>query len=154
MDPYLMPWTSGGNVRNNPGGCVSGPSCTVVDPLWNPIRQNIGYMLDYANGKLDLAKMTPRPNLASTGRCLANAASTDAEYLVYTPSGGSFTVNLSATTRTLTVEWLNPVDGRDQLRRDGNRRFFGAVLHAAVRRGCGVVSGGYSRESATDGEHL
>jgi len=111
MDPYLMPWTSGGNVRNNPGGCTAGPSCTVLDPLWNPIRQNIGYMLDYANGKLNLVKMTPQPGLASSGSCLANAVSSNAEYLVYTGSGGSFTVNLSATTRSLRVEWLNPSTG-------------------------------------------
>jgi hypothetical protein len=30
---------------------------------------------------------------------------------VYAPNGGSFTVNLSATTRTLNVEWLNPSTG-------------------------------------------
>lgn len=111
MDPYLMPWTSGGNVRNNPGGCVSGPSCTVVDPFWDPIRKNIGYMLDYANSKLDLVKMTPRGDLASTSSCLANAVPTNAEYLVYAPNGGSFTVNLSATSRPLNVEWLNPSTG-------------------------------------------
>jgi hypothetical protein len=111
MDPYLMPWVKAGNVRNAPGGCESGPKCTVVDPFWNPIRQNIGYMLDYANGKLDLAKMTPQPDLASVGSCLASARATGAEYLVYALSGGSFTVNLSATTRPLAVEWLNPSTG-------------------------------------------
>jgi hypothetical protein len=111
MDPYLMPWTSNGNVRNAPGGCVSGPSCTTLDPMWDSIRKNIGYMLDYANGKLDLVKMTPQPSLSSIGLCLANAVSTGAEYLVYADLGVPFTLNLSATTRTLTVEWLNPSTG-------------------------------------------
>jgi hypothetical protein len=129
MDPYLMPWSIGGNVRNNPGGCGAGPSCTTVDPAWNPIRQNIGYMLDYANSKLDLAKMTPHGNLASTGNCLANAAPAGAEYLIYAPSSGSFTVNLSGTTRSLTVEWLNPSTG-------------------AVSSG-GTVSGGLSAQTFT-----
>jgi hypothetical protein len=112
MDPYLMPWTSGGNVRNAPTGCSSGPLCTGVDNRWDSVRKNIGYMLDYANGKvLDLARMTPQGGLASTGFCLANASSANAEYLVYAPSGGTFTVNVAATSRTLMVEWLNPATG-------------------------------------------
>jgi hypothetical protein len=36
---------------------------------------------------------------------------TGAEYLVYAPNGGTFTVNLSATTRVLNVEWMNPSSG-------------------------------------------
>jgi collagenase-like protein with putative collagen-binding domain len=47
----------------------------------------------------------------STGFCLADNAATGAEYLVYAPTGGSFTVNLSATTRALNVEWFNPATG-------------------------------------------
>ena len=112
MDPYLMPWTTGGNVRNSPGGCSTGPSCTQLDSRWDSIRKNIGYMLDYANRKLDLARMTPRGSLSSTGNCLANPAASGAEYLVYAQSGGTFTVNLSATTQTLSVEWLNPATGQ------------------------------------------
>jgi hypothetical protein len=30
---------------------------------------------------------------------------------VYAPNGGSFTVNLGATTRALNVEWFNPATG-------------------------------------------
>jgi len=55
--------------------------------------------------------MTPQVSLSSTGWCLANAAALNAEYLIYASSGGSFTVNLSATTQTLAVEWLNPLTG-------------------------------------------
>lgn len=111
MDPYLMPWTSGGNVRNAPTGCGAGPSCTNVDPAWNSIRLNIGYLLERANSRLALAQMTPQPALASTANCLARATATDAEYLVFAPSGGTFTVNLSATTNLLNVQWLNPATG-------------------------------------------
>jgi hypothetical protein len=68
-------------------------------------------MLDFANTHLDLARMTPQPGLASTTNCLARADATDAEYLVFAPSGGTFTVNLSATTNTLNVRWLNPSTG-------------------------------------------
>ena len=55
----------------------------------------------------------PRGSLCSTSRCLAQTPATGAEYLVYAPNGGTFTVNLSAmsNSRTLNVEWLNPSTG-------------------------------------------
>jgi len=55
--------------------------------------------------------MTPKGGLSSTGYCLAQTPSVGAEYLVYAPNGGSFTVNLSATTRVLNVEWFDPSSG-------------------------------------------
>ena len=47
------------------------------------------------------------------GHCLAQTPSVGAEYLIYAPNGGSFTVNLSAmsSARTLNVEWFNPATG-------------------------------------------
>jgi hypothetical protein len=107
MDPYEIYWTS-----NNRNFCSS-PSngvCSGVDPKWNNLRDNLGYTATYAN-KMNLLAMTPQPSLSSTGFCLANAIATGAEYLVYAPSGGTFTVNLSATTRTMNVEWFNPSTG-------------------------------------------
>jgi len=74
------------------------------------MRDNLGYTLTYAN-KMDLAKMTPQGNLSSTGYCLADNVVTGAEYLVYAPNGGTFTVNLSVTTRVLNVEWFDPSSG-------------------------------------------
>jgi hypothetical protein len=74
------------------------------------MRDNLGYTLSYAN-KMDLAKMTPQGSLSSTGYCRADNVATGAEYLVYAPNGGSFTVNLGATTRALNVEWFNPATG-------------------------------------------
>ncbi len=108
MDPYVIYWPSGNrNLCSSPmNGVCSGP-----DSRWNNFRDNMGYMLNYANTKLDLLKMTPQGGLCSTGFCLADNVATGAEYLVYAPNGGSITVNLSATTRTLSVEWLNPSNG-------------------------------------------
>src|SRR5437899_2998616 len=107
MDPYVIYWTSGNrNLCPSPSnGVCSGP-----DSRWNNLRDNLGYTLTYAN-KMDLAKMTPQPSLSSTGYCLADNVAVGAEYLVYAPNGGSITVNLSATTRTLNVEWFNPTSG-------------------------------------------
>ena len=99
---------------------VSYMDCYVEDAFGCPISQadparlsllaNMGYALNYAN-RMNLAAMTPRGDLCSTGYCLANPAATGAEYLVYLPTGGSITVNLAATSGELTVEWFNPGAG-------------------------------------------
>ena len=78
---------------------------------------------------MNLAAMIPHGGSASTGRALANTASTGSEFLVYAPNGGTFTVNLSNTNRTLNVEWLNPSTG--------------------VTSPAGTVSGGSSAQSFT-----
>jgi hypothetical protein len=107
MDPYLIYWTTGNrNLCQSPSNGV----CTGPDARWNNMRDNLGYTLSYAK-KMDLAKMTPQGNLTSTGFCLADNVATGAEYLVYAPNGGTLTVNLSATTRVLNVEWFDPVSG-------------------------------------------
>src|SRR5437660_9387136 len=109
MDSYLIYWSSGNrNLCQSPSnGVCSGP-----DSRWDNMRNNLGYTVSYAN-KMDLAKMTPKGGLSSTDYCLAQTPSVGAEYLVYAPNGGSFTVNLSAmpSSRSLTVEWLNPSSG-------------------------------------------
>ena len=61
--------------------------------------------------RIDLTAMTPHGELTSTGYCLANASSANAEYIVYQPSSGSFSVNLSNTPGSLSVEWFNPISG-------------------------------------------
>jgi hypothetical protein len=88
----------------------------------------MGYAADYAK-RMNLAAMIPLGNLASTGYALANTAVTVSEFLVYAPSGGSFTVNLSSTNRSLNVEWLNPSTG--------------------VRIPAGTINGGLSATSFT-----
>ncbi|GIK57639.1 MAG: hypothetical protein BroJett015_33020 [Chloroflexota bacterium] len=80
---------------------------------WVSLRQNMGYILSYAD-RVNLAAMVPRNELATTGYCLANAVSSGAEYLVYLPQGGVVQVNLSAASGELLVEWLNPATGAVQ----------------------------------------
>jgi len=49
----------------------------------------------------------PRPDLASSGYCLAGT-----EYLVFLPTGGSVSVDLSVVSGSRTVEWFNPANGQ------------------------------------------
>jgi hypothetical protein len=55
--------------------------------------------------KMDLAKMTPRPELCSARYCLAKPGEA---YLVYLPEGGSVTLDLCAAPGAFTVEWFFP----------------------------------------------
>jgi len=109
MDPYVVYYP-----REDRNLCVSPTNaiCSSPDARWDNFRDNLGYILRYSR-KLSLGNVTPRSELSSTGYCLAQTPSVGAEYLVYAPSGGSFTVNLSAMpgSRTLAVEWFNPSTG-------------------------------------------
>ena len=74
--------------------------------------------------------MTPQGELASTGFCLAESGK---EYLVYLPEGGEVTVDLSAASGSMAVEWFNPRSGDatpGQITSGGQKLFF----QAAVRR--------------------
>lgn len=79
----------------------------VLDPKWDPIRKSLGYTLSYAK-RMNLAKVVPRGDLASTGYCLANP---NVEYLVYLPDGGNATIDLSGASGNMNVEWFNPSKG-------------------------------------------
>jgi hypothetical protein len=109
MDPYLVYYP-----RENRNLCVSpiNAICSGPDKRWDNFRDNLGYILRYSR-KLNLANVTPRSSLWSTGHCLAQSPPAGAEYLVYVPSGGSVTVDLSAMSgsRRLSVEWFNPASG-------------------------------------------
>ncbi len=76
-------------------------------PIWDPIRRSMGYARAYAD-RMDLAAMTPRGDLASTGYCLANPGS---EYLVYQPEVRAFRVALTGRTGPFAVEWFDPTAG-------------------------------------------
>ncbi len=71
------------------------------------VRKNMGYTLSYAR-RMDLTAMTPQGELASSGFCLANPGK---EYLVYLPTSGPVTVDLSGASRRVTVEWFDPKTG-------------------------------------------
>jgi hypothetical protein len=109
MDPYVAYYP-----RESRNLCVSPTNaiCSGPDKRYDNFRDNLGYILKYSR-KLNLAGVTPRSTLSSTGYCLAQTPPAGAEYLVYAPSGGSFTLNLSAMarSRTLSVEWFNPSSG-------------------------------------------
>ncbi|HYM08621.1 MAG TPA: putative collagen-binding domain-containing protein, partial [Terriglobales bacterium] len=109
MDPYLVYYPR--ERRNLCASPVKG-ICSAPDPRYDNFRDNMGYILRYSR-KLNLARVTPQKSLSSTGYCLAQTPSAGAEYLVYAPSGGSFTVDLSAmaASRKLAVEWFNPSTG-------------------------------------------
>jgi len=93
---------------------TSGRGVPFSNPNEAQIRDNLGYVQSYAQ-RMNLAVMTPTSNtsLCSTGYCLRNAVANYAKYLVYSPTGGNITVNLSAVSaaKQLTVEWFNPSTG-------------------------------------------
>jgi Putative collagen-binding domain of a collagenase len=109
MDPYLVYYP---RQNRNMCGSPSNGICSSPDDRWENFRNNLGYILKYSR-RLNLANVTPQRSLSSTGDCLAQTPAAGAEYLVYTPSGGSFTVDLSAMPRSrkLAVEWFNPSTG-------------------------------------------
>jgi len=112
MDPYLVYWTIGN--RNLCGGNTTPLNglCAAPDMHWDNFRDNLGYLLVYANTRLDLVNMSAHGELASTGFCLAKNAAAGGEFLVYAPQGGTFTVNLTTQRgATLRVEWLDPSTG-------------------------------------------
>jgi hypothetical protein len=109
MDPYLVYYPrESRNLCGSPLNAI----CRQPDPRYDNFRDNLGYILKYSR-RLNLANVTPQGSLSSTGYCLAQTPLVGAEYLVYAPSGGSFTVDLSAMSgsRTLSVEWFNPSSG-------------------------------------------
>jgi len=112
MDPYVVFYPrENRNLSPSPGhGIGAGP-----DPRWDNVRDTMGYIRGYAE-RLDLAAVAPRGDLSSTKHALANTNSVHPEFLVYAPSGGSFTVELSAVAGALAVEWMNPATG---VRTDG-----------------------------------
>jgi hypothetical protein len=102
-------------------------------------RAAMGQTLQYAK-RLDLAAMTPRGDLSSTGYCLA---ATGKEYLVYQPGEGPFRVQLPGSGKsTYAVEWFEPQAGcavvAKPIKAEGQTTFtppfFGnAVLYLKVR---------------------
>jgi len=103
MDPYLINWAS--QSRNLCVSPVNGV-CSGPDTRWDNFRDNIGQAVAYGI-RVGLLNMTPQPALSSTGFALANNG---VEYLVYAPTGGTFTVDLSAApTKNFNVEWFDGV---------------------------------------------
>ena len=111
MDPYVVYYP-----RENRNLCpapVNGIG-SKPDPRWDNFRKNLGYILRYSR-RINLANVAPRSSLCSTHYCLAQTPSVGAEYLVYAPSSGSFTIDLSAmpSSRRLAIEWFDPASGNN-----------------------------------------
>lgn len=79
------------------------------DRNWEPLRAALGHTRRLAE-RLDLAQMTPRNKLASTGCCLASPGT---EYLVYQPkSGEAFSIELKP--GSYRYQWFNPAKGESR----------------------------------------
>jgi hypothetical protein len=92
---------------------VTNGICKGLDAKYENFRAELGQSARYANQVLDLVKMTPQPSLASTGHCLANNVAVGGEFLIYAPTGGTFTVNLSTQSgRLMNVEWFDPTTNK------------------------------------------
>jgi hypothetical protein len=95
MDPYDDPQFTGILEAQKVG-----------TPFIEAARQAMGQSRKFAQ-RMNLAAATPRPELASSGYCLADPG---VEYLVYQPGNGeSFTVELKP--GKYRCEWLNPANG-------------------------------------------
>jgi hypothetical protein len=78
------------------------------NPEWvEPVRKSMGYTLTYAR-RMDLIKMAPENDLASSGYCMAQKGK---EYLVYLPDGNEVSVDLKDASHDLSAEWFNPNTG-------------------------------------------
>ena len=75
------------------------------------VRKAIGHTRRYA-ARMDFRAAVPRPDLASTGYCLAEPGES---YLVYLPEGGEITVDLSALEGPVSVEWFSPASGETEI---------------------------------------
>ena len=105
---------------------------------WDGIRQALGATNKLAK-RMDLARMTPSPEISSTKYCLAAPGQ---EYLVYQSETGEFSVNLSA--ENYAFEWIVPTNGSiassGSIRAAGGNQTFTApstgpaVLHLTVAR--------------------
>ncbi|HOA61577.1 MAG: hypothetical protein KA191_14295 [Verrucomicrobia bacterium] len=147
-------WGVGGNAGWVWKSFLRGHNPIFMDPCdgsvlgedrgWESVRAAMGYARRVAD-RLNLAAMTPRNELASTGYCLACPGQ---EYLVYQPAGGKeFSLQLASGEYQL--EWIDPsrpeLAGSDRLSaEDGSRQFQApfagsAVLHLKARSQAGVA---------------
>jgi len=94
------------------------------DPRWSRIRRALGVTRAVAES-LDLARLAPRADLASSGYCLADPSPTGL-YLVYVPEGGEVEVDLSGTPGRMRATWIRTLTGATE---DG-----GEVAGGARRR--------------------
>ena len=117
LNPILMDVLQ----HRGPGGNIDRPVWSEPDrPGLAETRSAMGQTLRYAK-RIDLQRLIPRPELASTHYCLANAGS---EYLIYLPFtdirrrerilqkigilNRKIWVDLFGVSETFRIEWFNP----------------------------------------------
>jgi hypothetical protein len=126
----------------------------------------MGHTRTYST-KINLAAMSPRPDLASTGYCLAQPGR---QYLIYVPlsnNGSVFdlfngkekvTVDLPPSSETLHIEWFNPKTGETiaaGTTRGGGRQTFtapfrgDAVLYLTIQAASEMVSVNWTPQGPT-----
>ena len=67
----------------------------------------MGRAIEYSR-RMNLARTTPKKELASTGYCLAEPG---VAYLVFAPEGGEIEVDLASDEGPFSVEWHNAITG-------------------------------------------
>jgi len=107
MDPYLVHYPR--EKRNLCPSVVNGIG-SEPDPRWENVRATMGYIREYSD-RMNLAAMTSQGKLSFTGHVLASTKGPQREFLVYAPSGGKFTVDLTGQSGPFAVEWMNPATG-------------------------------------------
>jgi hypothetical protein len=107
MDPYVIFYPR--QRRNLSPSPIHGVS-SKPDPRWENVRDTMGYIRRFAE-RMNLAKMEPHSEIASTGHALADFEPGRAEILIYSPAGGFTDVDLTRVPGRLSVEWFNPATG-------------------------------------------
>jgi len=88
-------------------GCWESP-WRITRELSEEVRY-FGYLLAFLNQSgIELQTMAPHDELTSKGRCLAAPGQ---QYLVYSRTGGTYTLDLSSAEGSLVAEWYNPRTG-------------------------------------------
>ena len=96
MDPYIDVYESIDIDLNDPNN-VS-------------LRKSLGYIRAFSL-KIDLTQAYPCGALATTLNCLGYITSNQAEFLVYFPTTGKISLDLSKASFELDIEWFNPANG-------------------------------------------
>jgi hypothetical protein len=78
---------------------------------WEPLRRALGQTRVWAE-RINLAAMTPQPDLASTGYCLANLEESRQELLIYLPEPSPVRIDLRAARQRLKAAMFETESGR------------------------------------------
>ncbi len=89
---------------------IKGAATKDWSKLYSPGAYEMGYLRAFWD-KIEYWKMFPSNSLVSSGYAIANLGK---EYVIYLPSGGSTTADLSTASGTLSIEWYSPRTGTYQ----------------------------------------